>query len=525
MTAPVLDLDQKPTPTFDLTGPEQEILQELDARQYEHLREKARTDLFFLSKGILGYDQVELGAHGALCKFMVEERSNRRMVLMPRGHLKSTICTISDSIRLSLIDPNIRILIQNEVLENACNFLDELKNHWKDGKLLRWLFPELVPEKFQGPNADWSINRASIVRDTKAKEATYMASGSGGSPQSMHFNRLKNDDLVGERQRNSSVEMARSIRWIDAMTPLLDRLDDQIDFYGTRKSMADAYAHVMEKYRSILKVFIRLPIEDDKPIFSKFPMEELLRIMTDTPDVWAYDYLNNPVGKGGLDWGKGLLRQFSIGSDRRIWFEDHLSGKPSGWHLSELDIVITVDPNKGKATSPDKAAVVVTGTSPTDQLFVLSSKSGRWSPDDLINTVWDDAAQWRPRLIGFEDAGQQNTHYYFEKKMREEQLYYMTKELTRDNKQNKETRIRSALDTPMKARRVYVQAGMLGLIGQIQLFPSLADHNWDEIDCLSFITEVGQRGFSKEEQAAEAEAEHKILHLRDLGRTGYGRSV
>ena len=520
MTAPAVNH------TFDLTGEAQEQLQELSSDQVNHLRQKAKHDLFFLAKGVLGYDQVEVNAHGALCQFLTHERANRRMVLMPRGHLKTTICTISDSIRLSLINPNVRILIQNEVLTNACSFLWELQNHWERGALLRFLFPELVPPKFSGPGADWSQTRCSIIRETKAKEATYTASGSGGSPQSQHYEHVKNDDLIGEKAKNSQVEMAAAIGWVDAMTPLLDRLDDQLDFYGTRKTLGDAYAHVMEKHKNKLKVFVRLPIENGQPIFSKFPLEELLTIMNDTPDVWAYDYMNNPIGKGGLDWGKGALRQYSLSSDGYLYYEHHITGKPARWHLEELDRVVTVDPNKGKKTSPDKAAITCTGMSPEDQIFVLHSQSDRWSPDELIDNTWAVADRWKPRVIGFEDAGQQNTHYYFEKKMHQEQLYYRTVDLPRDNKMNKEGRIRSSLDTPMRARRVYVLASMLNLIGQVQLFPSLADHNWDEIDCLSFVTELHQRGVSKIELAQMEEAEDKVLHLhRNLGPTGYGRSV
>lgn len=505
-------------------GPQDtERLQELTSQNIEHLRERAQTDLFFLSKGVLSYNQLEQGAHGALCQFMTVESSNRRMVLMPRGFLKTTICTISDSIRLTLCDPNIRILIQNEVLENAVLMLAEIRQHWEKTPLLRFLFPELVPPAFRGQGVDWSQDHASVVRTKVDRVSTYTASGSGGSPQSRHFEVIKNDDLIGEKARTSQAEMGRAIAWADAQLPLLDRLDGQLDYYGTRKSMGDVYAHIMEKYKSRIKVFVREPIEQDVSIFSKFPTHELLAIMVDTPDMWAYDYMNNPVGKGGLDWGRGLLRQYSLGADR-VFFEDHITGKPASWSLRELDIVVCVDPNSGKASAPDKAAVVVAGISPKDQIFVLSAKSKRWTPDELIETVWDDAYKWKPRVIAFEEAGQQNTLYYFEKKMQIEQFYFRVQGLKHSSLKNKEERIRAALDTPMKARRVYVQAGQLELIGQIQLFPSLADHNWDEIDCLSFGPEVFQGAVSLEDQEADRAAEVRVLSI-DRGRSGYGRSV
>lgn len=244
--------------------------------------------------------------------------------------------------------------------------------------------------------------------------------------------------------------------------------------------------------------------------------------MADTPDVWAYDYMNNPLGKGGVDWGRGLLRNYALTSDNRLFFEDHVTGKPAAWHLSELDIIITVDPNAGKANSPDKAAIIVHGCSPREQIFVLETWSGRPSPDGLIDQVWDMAHKWRPRVIGIEDAGQQNTIYYFEKKMHREGLFYVIKPLHHKN-QEKEVRIRTALDTPLKSRRVYVLASQMGLIGQIQLFPQLAQHNWDEIDAFSWGPELYIGGVSLKAIQEDEEAEAKVVGM--LGPTGYGRSV
>lgn len=507
---------------MELTGEQGEQLSELSSSQVEFLRERCKTDLYFLSKAILGYTQLEEGAHAALCAFMVRERSNRRLVLMPRGFLKTTVCTISDSIRLSLIDPNVRILIQNEVFENAAGFLGEIKNHWVKGELLRFLFPELTPIRLSGPGSDWSKDSASINRSSMAKESTYTASGSGGSPQSKHFEKIKNDDLIGEKARTSDTEMKKAIGWVDAMTPLLDRLSDQIDFYGTRKTLSDTYAHVERKYASRIKVFIREPIENGDTIFSKFPLEELMHIMVDTPDVWAYDYMNNPVGAGGLDWGRDLLRYYSVGADDSVYYEDHLTGVLRKWRFSELDIVVTVDPNSGKPSAPDKAAVVVHGTSPREQTFILESKSSRWSPDGLVNEIFSTCERWHPRLVGIEDAGQQNTTYYFEKLCMEKESYYHTVAMKHDNK-NKEVRIRKALDTPLKSRKIYVLRSMLGLISQVQLFPQLAVHNWDELDAMSYGPRLYQAGMTQEDLDADEEAENKILQIRGL--TGYGNSV
>ena len=110
---------------------QEEVLQELTSTQIEKIKRKCQTDLYFLAKTVLGYDQVHYDTHNALCNFIVNEESNRRMILMSRGFLKSTLSTISDSIRLAICDPNTRILIANETYEKACDFLKEIKGHWR----------------------------------------------------------------------------------------------------------------------------------------------------------------------------------------------------------------------------------------------------------------------------------------------------------------------------------------------------------------------------------------------------------
>lgn len=497
---------------------ENELIEELDSTDLGFLREKCKTDLFFFAKAILNYGQVEEGAHAALCAFMVHERSNRRMVLMPRGFLKSTICTIADSIRLSLINPNVRILIQNEVFDNASNFLYELEQHWERSVLLRSLFPELVPPKFSGPGCDWSKNTASIIRDTVAKESTYTASGSGGSPQSQHFEFIKNDDLIGEKARLSETVMKQAIGWVDAMRPLLDKLSDQMDFYGTRKTLTDVYAHVGQKYKSRLKTFIREPLESGVSIFTKFSIEDLTEIMVDTPDVWAYDYMNNPMGEGGFDWGNTYTQYFDLFDDKVV-YEDFFSQERLFWKLSELFIVITVDPNGGKKHSADKAAIIVHGISPKDQIFVLDAWDGRPSPSALVDKIFETCCIWNPQKVGIEEAGQQTTIFYFEKEMAEHNRYFTVVPTTHFNIE-KSLKIRQALDQPIKARRLFFQPHQLTLISQVQLHPQLATHNWDQLDALSQGPQVYRSGMAEEDLKKNEEAHTKVLQFR--GPTGYG---
>lgn len=511
-----------PGPVHELLPEQREELQSLTETDWKKLRIKAQTNLYFLAKGVLGYTQVEEGAHLALCAFMTREKLNRRLVLMPRGHLKTTICTISDSIRLALCNPNIQILIQNETFDNASLMLQELQAHWEKGEMLRKLFPELVPARFSGPGTDWSKVASSIVRTSTSRMSTWTASGSGGSPQSQHFHVIKVDDLIGKRHKDSAKEMLGANNWVDEMTPLLDRLDDQIDFYGTRKTLEDTYAYIQKSYGDGLAIFFREPIENGQPIFSKMPLKELERIMNQTPEVWAHDFMNNPIGKGGLDWGQGILRTYSISDDlQTITLQHHITGEIVKWDKRELDIVITVDTNSGKKHAPDKPAIVVSAITPDDQIIVLECWAERVQPDDKLVEIHRLCMKWKPRVCGIEDTGQTTELFYFEKYCMKEGQYWELRPLKPENK-DKEIRVRAALDTPLKGRRIYVLPTMKSLINQIQLFPQLAVHNWDEIDALAYGPMLYQPGLTLKDIEREEENEAKILQFRGL--TGYGNS-
>lgn len=497
-----------------------ETMQELTSTQVEQLKRRCRVDLFFLTKSVLGYDQLHEGAHGALCSFLVREQGNRRMVLMPRGFLKSTVGTISDSIRLALINPDVRILIANETYEKATDFLKEIKGHWSPDAPLGQLFPELLPPRTSGPGVDWSQDKASVARTRQAKESTWNCIGVGGTAVSQHYERIKCDDLVGAGATASEAMMLRACAWIDDLTGLLDNLSDPIDFYGTRKTMNDAYAHVMKKWGNRIKIFMREPLENGETIFPKMSTEELTNIMLETPETWAKDYMNNPIGKGGTDWGKEYIQLFTM-DEKRVYFKSPVSGLERSWLLSELDIVITVDPNSGKPLAPDKAAILVHGVSPVGEVFVLVSWAERPSPQGLINKAWELCKRWKPREIGFEDAGQQNTQFYFLEHCMKKGEFFSVRPLKHKNKQ-KELRIRTALDTPLKGRRIFFQASQKTLIGQVQLHPQLAQHNWDEIDCLANGPQLYRDGISAEDTAAEEEAVKKMSASR--GPAGYGHS-
>ena len=499
-------------------------VQSLGERQIKLLRDKCKEDLFFLASGVLGYKDVNIQTHGGLCRFLEREPSPRRMVLMPRGHLKSTLCTIADSVRLALRNPDeCRVLIMNETEDNAIGFLAEIKAHFVQNDMLRTLFPEIIPEKISGPGSTWSATMASLRRGTGYKEGTWSAVGGKTAAVSRHFTHIKVDDIIGLEAKRSPTVMKAALEVIDNLDPLLINLDeDIIDFIGTRKLIHDAYAHVMHLYEGELKIFRRRPLEDGEPIFpQKFTRDRLLRIKLLRPEFYAAEYENDPVGKGVRDFDVGKVKKFVFANNGDVVWKD-TAEQVRRWPLESLNIVIAADPNSGELTAPDFAGIIVSGVSPEDQIFVLETWSDRVTPTDIVDKILELAKKWGPRVVGIEQAGQQSTRFYFAKKAREEGQNFAVIPLKPKNR-DKGVRIRNSLEPIINAGRLYVLATQTTMLRQIEFHPDL--ENDDEIDPLAYGTEEGMWEVpvllgEDDEEDEKTELERMALAGRNK-RTGY----
>ena len=73
--------------------------------QVKLLRHQAKHNLSFLAYGVLGYTKTDSGLHRDLAQWLHNTiTAQYRMVLLPRSHYKSTICTITDGIQICLTD-------------------------------------------------------------------------------------------------------------------------------------------------------------------------------------------------------------------------------------------------------------------------------------------------------------------------------------------------------------------------------------------------------------------------------------
>lgn len=503
------------------SGPEVlEEIQALDSTTIAHLKERAKHQLYFMAKGVMRYKDINVRTHGAFCRFFQDEEKMRRLGLMPRGHLKSSIALEADCVRLGCKDPDeTRILIVNEIVDNSKAFLTTIKAQFEKNMFLRTLFPELIHDRFVGPGIQWSTEGATLPRSTTYKEPTWLPMGVGNAAASKHFSRIKADDIIGLESKRSPAAMRFAINWNRNIESLsIDAFNTIIDWIGTRWAKNDVYGDIIERYGNRLAVFTRSVVfEDGSLIFpEKYNWEFLAQIRDTTPDIWAAQYLNDPTTSLGQDFDVTNLRYYRFDNDGNILFKEGTS--ESKWHWQNLDRVITVDPNSGQKAAPDEASIIVSGLAPDDRAFVLADVTGRPSPTELVDRTYDLALRWRPRKVVIEQAGQQNTLFYFKKKCKDMGMYFNVEPAKHLNRV-KEDRIRTALEPIVATRRLYILQSMTQLRSQLQNFPDLK--NDDRVDALAYAVEHWHKPMAMEQQDKNRRAVTLMLNHRSPV-TGYG---
>lgn len=501
-----------------------EDIQGLSSSDIESLRRECRKNLFFLARGVLGYKDMSVSAHGQFCRWIVESKKKRRLGLMPRAHLKTTIGSVADSVRIALDEPDhARILIASESATLAENILSEIKGHFEKNEILRGLFPELVPPRFSGPGTQWSATKASIVRQTAHKDATWTAIGVDGAVTGGHFTRIKGDDLIGLAAINSAAEMVRVKKWVDYMQPLLvNQHEDVIDFYGTRWSRNDLYAHIIHGYGSDLSVFTRRAIETDAQgnKFIIFPelhtQKEYDNIRRINPSQWYAQYENDPISEGASDLPAHLVRRYyREGED--VVIQETGERVP----IASLDRILIADPNSGSLSAPDAAAISVQGKDHHKRIFQLESWSARLSPTDYVDKIYLEARRWNVRAIRVERAGQQNTDHYLREKMAREGWYVRVEE-AKPKGRKKEDRIRHLLEPVIRLGQYFIAEHQTTLYKQLLEFPGVEGGLIDELDAAAYGVEFLRTPDASDEQTIlDRKAMMDRMMARRSALTGY----
>ena len=406
----------------------------------KELIEESRRNLYFFAKAILGFDWLNENIHLPLTKELEDLSKARKCIVLPRGWLKTTLCSISFPMWLSIQDydhlyhgPNTRILIVQNSAKNACKKLAVIRQQWEGNSLLRAMFPELLP----GTNSTWNADALCLTRRAFFPEATYEAAGTSTRVTSRHYDVVIEDDTVApdydelgnESLAPSTDDVDKAIGWHTSnVIPLLNRpLTDLNLVVGTRWYDQDLIRYVMDNEPDY-QIITRASKEDEegKPSAKgkvtypeRFP-EKVLREIEIKMGPYMYNclYMNTPVRSEDMAF-------------KMSWFQ-YYELMPAA---NRLAIYTTVDP----ATDPKLSvsgevdySVVMTCAKDmsTGLIYVLDYFRKQCNPGELASAIFDHVTKYRPVLVGYENvAYQKSIEYWLKELMRQEQTFFVLQPL------------------------------------------------------------------------------------------------
>ena len=377
------------------------------------IAERVKNNLFIFAKSILGYTDITESCHGPLCTFLDENPSTYKLVLMPRGHFKTSIATISRVMQKVTQNPNSRILIANETSTNAGRFLNAIKQHAESNKRFRALFSDIIPKQ----KTRWSNEELQFEREWHGPEPTIDSIGMTGAMTSRHFTHITFDDVISEEASRSDAVMHDVQGRIDKVISLMvDPNTNTFDLIGTRWSFNDVYAQMMSGYGPKLVRFIRGAVENGEPIFpERFSLETLAQTRSNMGDyMYSCLYQNNPRNEALQDFNLKDIRWWRWNSkEDAVVLYDREGAIAQVIPYTDLDVTTTVDLAVAESADSDRNAVVTTGVTRDGRVIVLEAWAQRCNPLELIQQLFITAARYHPRSLGIEGVAYQKAFKYF----------------------------------------------------------------------------------------------------------------
>ncbi|MBI4063482.1 MAG: phage terminase large subunit [Elusimicrobia bacterium] len=345
-------------------------------------------DLYFFAKEVLGYNQLtELH----LSWFDVLLREQFVLLLAPVGHLKTTACTIAYPLFRLTEDHNMRILLVNEILDNAKGFLREIKGHLTQSEKFRERYGHW------DLSADtWTEERIQIPRTEIRKEPSMSVASVLGTVVSQHPDLIVVDDPCSNRNTMTPHQRMKVITWFQK--DLFPRLDDggQIVVVMTRWHTEDIAGFIKSDPGFAHWKVIDLAAErtDDAGnrhiLFpEKFSAEKLAKLKAQMGTA-AYNclYLNDPSGQEGADF-------------KLAWIESGRYDRPP----EDMTVFSGIDPAIGKHDRNSRFAYCVIGLDRAGTAYIMDAYRNRISFDEQLKSVKRMNRYFHPRLITVETNG------------------------------------------------------------------------------------------------------------------------
>jgi len=468
----------------------------LDQSTIDNLRNRGRSSLFFFARAILGFSDFDKNIHKPICDELQKDENKRVMIVLPRDWFKSSMGSVAYPIWLAVNNPNIRILIVQNSMSNARKKLSSIKQMIENNKLLRVLYPKLLPRT----RNTWTAECLTVNRDGSFPEGTFEAAGTGTAVTYRHYDVVIEDDTVSPQiddmtgiiQQPTQLEIEKAIGFHRLIHPLLlHPQESKIVIIGTRWCENDLLGWIMNNTTNY-KILQRSARENGNIIWSRYN-DDVLRELEENvgPYMFSTLFMNQPLND--------LSAVF-----KRDWYHYYQT-------IPHNNIVYctSVDPASAKqegTSNPDYTVVLTTCIDRTSgQIYIIHYTRERMNPGEQVDAIFDHYRAYKPLVVKIEAIAYQRTLVYWVKKRQDYLNMPFYVEPIKGMAGSKVDRIKG-LQPYFAAGKISMRADMGELERELLSFPH-GTHD-DIIDALSM-----QRDFWY--KIGEDEKVHREIQNRD----------
>lgn len=298
-------------------------------------RTAAERSLYVFAKGVLGMSRLNRSLHREMCLWLTKCPPQRKLLLMPRDHLKTSMVGRALPIHI-LIQPkehniyqpgkdgaSTRILLANETATNAEHQLRWIQARFETNDIMRALWPHRCWDQPRRDSRKWSEKEMIIPREVDSPEGSIETIGVGGAVVGRHYDVLIKDDLISMDAANSAIVMHTAIEWHLASRALMDHPDESLEFtIGTRWAVHDLYSEIMDNDPSV-QYIVRRAFEDSKPIMPEiFNTNALNQLLKELGPRFYLLYMNEATAGELVDFDMDLVRYYKIFGTQQISFKE-----------------------------------------------------------------------------------------------------------------------------------------------------------------------------------------------------------
>jgi predicted phage terminase large subunit-like protein len=470
-------------------------------------------DLFLFNKEVMN---VEMGVdeegskrttlvkfHEDLCKFVEDRHKKKKLILVPRGHLKSTLVTIGYSLQRLAQNPNTRILIANATAAMAEAFLSQLKRHLQYNKAFKLYFGDFTQDADKW--TDSMIRFASGEASYRTKEANVTAYGLGGNLVSQHYDLIIFDDPHNRDNINTRDQIEKvKLSYKDA----LDLLEPggEIIVVGTRWHFDDLYGWLLDPdnpgsrgFHSFFRQAVDgmkvgkqdkggYKIEAGKILWpEKYNKTHLSHLLNDKGLYeFSCQYQNNPVDDETAVFKRNWFREYDVTDLKK----------------RKLLKFTAIDPAISLKERADFTAIVTIGVDIFKYVYVLDIRRGHFTEKQMVDEMVHVSEKFHPVSIAIETVAFQKTlQNFILDETRRRGVKLPIEEVLPEASESKEKRIRSLQPYYMRGNILHSRgvAYIEYLEDELLRFPK--GKNDDTVDALAYAVSISYPPRKKERES------------------------